>query len=188
MYGGSGTCPSASTSASRSAAPSGVNLSVRRPKKCRSRISALIVPAGPSNLTRAPGLSFWPGCTRASNSAAPSACRSIGGPSSRHSTAPPLGTRWPSRRAANTLVSFTTRRSPARNSDGRSPILRSLVSPVRRSSRQEARFASGRRVLRDRLVRQEEIEIRHQHGMMLDGDGPARTAGLRRAGTASAAR
>ena len=60
-----------------------------------------------------------PGCTSASQSSAPgtpSTSRPV--PISRHSTAPPLGTRRPMSRAGKTRVSFTTSRSPARRKLG----------------------------------------------------------------------
>ena len=89
-----------------------IRRTARRPKKRRSRISPSMPPASPSKRTRAPGFSFCPGCDSASNRAEPSGARSMAAPSSRHSTAPPLGTRCPSSRAANTRVSLTTSRSP----------------------------------------------------------------------------
>ena len=114
---------------------------VRRPWKWRSSTSAINTPASPSNRTSAPGFNFCPGCIRACATRelpAPSfqlpACRVPGELSSRHSTAPPLGTRRPSRRAANTRVLLTTSRSPARSSAGRSPMPPCRRAPVTRSS------------------------------------------------------
>ena len=92
----------------------------------------------PSNRTRAPGFSFWPGCISASHSTTPSR-PAAGSDSSRHSTAPPLGTRRPSRRAANTRVSLTTSRSPRRRKRPRSAMRACSTSPDRTMQHQQAR-------------------------------------------------
>src|SRR6185295_16582145 len=64
---------------------------------------------------------------------------------SRHSTAPPLGTRRPSRRAGNTRVLLTTRRSPWSRNAARRSIVEWVRAPVSRftCSRREAPRTSG---------------------------------------------
>ena len=136
IYGGSGTCPIASTSASRSRPrrPES-DSSVRRPKKRRSRISPSSAPAGAFEPTRAPGFSFWPGMHQRLEQR-----RAVRAPLDRRRRA--AGTR-PRRRSARDgraggprIPACRSRPAgrPRRSSDGRSPILRSLVSPLRRSS------------------------------------------------------
>ena len=139
MYGGSGTCPIASTSASTPRPrPSRVECAACR--RTAARGSLRESPASgplPSNRRRAPGLSFWPGMHQRGPelSSLPLHAPLVRhGPSSRHSTAPPLGTRWPSSRAGNTRVSLTTSRSPARRKRGRSRIRASRHRAAARSS------------------------------------------------------
>ena len=63
-------------------------------------------------------------------------------PSRRISTLPPVGSRRPTRRAARTLVSFTTTRSPGRSSTGRSRTVQCERSDPR-SNLAESRGSTG---------------------------------------------
>ena len=103
---------------------------------------------------------------------------------------PPLGTRRPSRRAGNTRVLLTTRRSPARSRSG-SAATRGVVSDPLSRSRTSRRDAprSGGRLLRDQIRRKVEVEVadvhardRHVSARRLTG---MRSADVREMSTAS---
>ena len=137
MYGGSGTWPSASTAASSVGAPStvesqqrgGRRSGARAPRRRGARRAR--APAS-SNTIRAPGFQLLPGMDERL-ALAVRRQRS----SSRHSTAPPLGSRRPSSRAGNTRVSLATTRSPGVSSRGRSAN-RPLPATSRRRDRRRA--------------------------------------------------
>ena len=104
----------------------------------------------------------WPGCISASHSTASRRAASGGRESEQALDAPPLGTRWPISRAANTRVSFTTSRSPA------AVLSASSALPARRASfacsrAPEPRRAARRGLLCDQILGQIEIEVRDEH-------------------------
>ena len=84
--------------------------------------------------------------------------------SSRHSTAPPLGTRRPSSLAGNTRVSLTTSRSPHRRKRGRSRMPRVRHRAADSVQHEQPRLASRRGGLRDQLVRKIKVEVGYFHG------------------------
>ena len=117
----------------------------------------------------------WPASRRPANASRRSAC--AGSP---RSPAPRPRARCAGRcsRAAITLLSLTTRQSPARSRSGRSPMLRSSsagVSPGRTtSSRAASRGLAGRKAMRS--GRQIEIE---QVGSHVYSSCPGRSAACR---------
>ena len=92
------------------------------------------------------------------------AARSIGAPSSRHSTAPPLGTRRPSRRAGNTRVSLTTRTSPGPQHRREGRRCCRWTDRARLAAQgQQPRLPRGTAVLRDQLIRQLKRKVIDPH-------------------------
>ena len=115
---------------------------------------------------------------------------------SRHSTAPPLGARWPSSRAGNTRVLLTTSRSPARSS-GREDRRCGDARPRRSSrDRQQQRERAARPTAAPaRSARgQIEVEVADEHRADVacrdrSGRGPRAAASRgRRAASAAPAR
>ena len=109
-------------------------------KQLTSGISASIKRPCLSNRIRSPMRSFCPGCTSASHRSASNRF------SSRHSTAPPLGTRLPKRRAGTTLVSLMVSRSPDCSHSGRAATVLCAFMPPSRSRtsmRASSRVESG---------------------------------------------
>ena len=89
---------------------------------------------------------------------------SAAGPRSRHSTAPPLGTRRPSRRAGNTRVLLTTSRSPAPSTDDRSATTRDSGCRSRDRARAAATSPRGGACCAISSSGQMEIEVGDFHG------------------------
>ena len=133
----------------------------RRPKNSRSstvpRSTTPGARAGSSNTMRAPGFSFCPGCTSACQ------CVSSTRSSSRHSTAPPDGSRRPISRAGNTRVSLATSRSPALSSCGSAAIVVSRQDRLARSTTSSRDVAARPRLLRDQRFGQLEVEVGDEH-------------------------
>ena len=139
-----------------------VSVSRRRPKNIRSRTSAWMRDARRARLIledhpRRPASACGPDArARASR-------RRARRSSSRHSTAPPLGSRRPSSRAGNTRVSLATIRSPrpskARQVGDRPSSPRSGGPVDDEQPRRPARPG----LLRDSIVRQLVVEIRKTH-------------------------
>ena len=85
-------------------------------------------------------------------------------PTSRHSTAPPPGTRRPRRRAGKTRVLFTTSTSPAAQRRGEisdHSVADLAARPI--ETEQAGRATLGGRLLRNQLGRQIEVEVAYQH-------------------------
>ena len=113
-----------------------------------------------------PASASGPGCISASHStSAPSAAPASTASQAGHSTAPPLGTRWPSSRAGNTCVLFSDQQIA-----GAQVIRRAArtcvcsTRPVVAIEHEQARAAARRRrLLRDQLIRQLEVEVGDVH-------------------------
>ena len=113
----------------------------------------------PSNTTRAPGWSFCPGCMSASHRS-PSMRRT-----SRHSTAPPVGSRWPSSRAGKTLVLLSDEQVALAEEVGqgrdRGVSDDGAGRPVENEQARRVPFGDG--LLGDLFGRQMEVEQGHVH-------------------------
>ena len=125
----------------------------RRPKNCRSNTSAISTPASCSNRTTRAWLQLLPGVHEGGPDLEAGSMSGIGCRgsksvpsslvSSRHSTAPPLGTRWPSRRAGNTRVSLATRRSAGLKKTRQVADAGMVTDAGRSIQDQQARLAAG---------------------------------------------